>query len=369
VTARVVSPQALLDATLERRALRLAQRRAQSSASKLDPKDYGSIAQLRDLLGLPPPYTTHRVHANATLPQDALIVSFDTEWERHGLKDHVVEIGVTILDTRDIIDVAPGRFAYDWIAKTKTYHYVVDVTRRPSERMRTCLFGDDMFADVSAIKRDIVSVLQRAAHPPYDPSRVTGLGPRKVILVGHSVHIDLLQLFRSPGLELDLYSKDVFLTKPAMVFDTFMLTNSAALQGAGIESAKLGRLVNWLGVHPQYKHHNFVIGCHNAGNDAAYAMMALLMYALRWEQIIPGEIVPLYHEEAMRKRELHLRLYSSKLRDDASVNMEKRKMREVRLSSRDYVTSGSGQSLQVMPARNTFWQFWLQKLTARLRQT
>jgi len=368
VTARVVSPQALLNAILERRALRLAQKRAHSFATKLSPEGYGSIEQLRDLLGLPPSFTTHHVHANATLPQDALIVSFDTEWERHGLKDHVVEIGVTILDTRDIINVAPGPFAYNWISETKTYHYVVDVTRRPSDRMRACLFGDDMFADVSAVKRDIVSVLQQAAHPPYQPNRITGHGPRKVILVGHSVHADLLQLYRSPGLELDLCSKDVFLTKPAMVFDTFMLTDDAIRQGAEIKSARLGRLVSWLGVHPQYKQNDSVLNCHNAGNDAAYTMMALLMYAMRWEKIVPGEVVPLSPGEAMRKGELHLRRGGRKSKDDLSVAAEEHHPHKARLLPRYVARSGTGQSLQVMPAESTFWQFWLHKLTGWLRQ-
>ena len=114
-----VQPTLDVDREGERRALRLAKRTSRASASspkpndEPNPQDYGSITQLRELLGLAPPHTTKEAHATAALPQDALIVSLDVEWERQGLKDYVVEIGLTILDTRDIINVAPGMFGED----------------------------------------------------------------------------------------------------------------------------------------------------------------------------------------------------------------------------------------------------------------
>jgi hypothetical protein len=304
----------------ERRVLRSARRRAitaasglnaqeASSASVADPQDYGSITQLRELLGLAPSQNTHDT---VTLPEDALIVSIDTEWEHRRLRDFVVEVGITILDTRDIINVAPGKFGDDWFSKTKTYHYVASATKRRKERIGGCFFSKDVFGTYATIRRDIVSVLQRAAHPLSD-DRPVGHGPRKVVLVGHSVVADLQQLYRSPSLALDLLSTDVFLTKPTTVFDTFMLTVAAKQQGANIRQRRLGWLVNWLGVHPRYRRYNAVIGCHNAGNDAAYTMMALLMYAIRWDQIVPGKIVPLLDEEIKQQRELSSRPYGSTL--------------------------------------------------------
>lgn len=366
--ATVVGPQALLDAINERQAVRLAARRALSHASKLNAKDYGSIKQLRDLLGLPPLYTTHEVHSASDTPEDALIVSFDTEWERHGLREHIVEIGVTILDTRDIINVPPGPYAHEWISKAKTYHYVVDVTRRPTDRMRACYFSDDMFGDIHTIKRDLVSILQQAAHPRYNPSKARGLGPRKVILVGHSVSIDLNQLFRSPGLKLDLFSKDVFITKPDMAFDTLMLTDAAIQQGADIRSARLGKLVNWLGVHPQYRHNDTIIGVHNAGNDAAYTLMALLMYAVRWEQIVPGEIVPASAEELTKQRELRAKKYENTMEDRATQILGKRLMRKARALSKETTISERNKGLQTVSPEDLFWHFWLRKLQWWLRR-
>lgn len=320
---------------MRRRAITAASRldaQEASSASEANPQDYGSITQLRELLGLAPSQNTHDAVA---LPEDALIVSIDTEWEHRRLRDFVVEVGITVLDTRDIINVAPGKFGDDWFSKTKTYHYVASATKRRKERIGGCFFSKDVFGTYATIKRDIVSVLQQATHPPSD-GRPVGRGPRKVVLVGHSVVADLQQLYRSPGLALDLLSTDVFLTKPNTVFDTFMLTVAARKQGANIRQRRLGWLVNWLGVHPRYRRYNAVIGCHNAGNDAAYTMMALLMYAIRWDQIVPGKIVPLLSEETKAQRkmgsrphgstlsleELRSRLDDSTLEENASVISE-----------------------------------------------
>jgi len=292
-----------------------------------NPLDYGSITQLRELLGLAPLHTPQDAPTAATLPQDALIVSIDVEWERRGRRERIVEIGITILDTRDIVDVLPGQYGRDWFARAKTYHYVVDVTWRPWQRMRTCLFSDDRYGNVSAIRKHIRKILQRAEYPRSNPSGQNGHGPRKVVLVGHSVVRDLQSLYRSPGLELDFLGTDVFLTKPTTVFDTFMLTVAANKHGAEIRWRELGRLVNRLGVHPQYRHFESVIGCHNAGNDAAYAMMALLMYAIRWEEIVPRRTVSLPADDTKRQSDLRSESHGSTL-EELHPGLEDSKLEE-----------------------------------------
>jgi len=72
-----------------------------------------------------------------------------------------------------------------------------------------------------------------------------------------------------------------------------------------MNSAKLGKLVNWLGIHHQYQQDGSSIGCHNAGNDAAYTMMALLIYAVRWESLVPGKIFPMSPGELENRHALH----------------------------------------------------------------
>lgn len=318
--------------------------------SRLNAKDFGSIKQLRKLLGLRPRHISDHADKTLALPEDALIVSFDTECERQGPSKHVVEIGVTTLDTRDIVDVAPGPFAHDWISKTKTYHYVVDITSRPETRMGACYFSDDLLSDVSTIKRDIISILQQSAHPRHEPSRTIGDGPRKIVLVGHSVHMDLQNLSSSPGLDLDLTSEDVFSTKPIMTFDTYMLASAAIEQGARIWSLKLGQMVNWLGLDHQYRLLYGAKACHNAGNDAAYTMMALLLYAVRWEQIVTGEM-PCHHEEAMRQRRLRSKNRDSRSQDTTPVLLNRRARRKALSSSEEIARS-----------KTTLWNYWSHKL-------
>lgn len=268
-----------------------------------NPQDYGSITQLRELLGLVPPHTSENAHPTAALPEDALIVSIDTEWERQGPEECVVEIGFTVLDTRDIINITPGPYDDGWFSKTKTYHYVACITQRRSERMRACYFSKDLFMEYSTMKRHIAKTLRRATYAAPD-DRPIGRGPRKVVLVGHSVVMDLQSLYQAPSLELDFLSTGVFRMKPTTVFDTFMLTVAAKQQGAKIRSRALGWLVNWLGVHRRYRCFGSVKGCDNAGNDAAYTMMALLKFALRWDRIVSRRKVPLHREKDERQEKL-----------------------------------------------------------------
>lgn len=260
-----------------------AKRKSRPKAPPL-PRGYGSIEALLSLLDLSG-HCSENVNnpcAHTPRPKDALIVSIDTESERHGLKEHAVEIGVTILDTRDIYDVKPGPFARDWIDKTKTYHYVVDKTRRPVGRMRACFFAKDFFGSPASVRTRLVDTVKQHFHNQ-------GSADRKLILVGHSVLGDVRELRHCPDMQLDLTTNLTPEIPISMIFDTVTLAHQAIIAGAYIPSRRLGKLVNWLGVHPQFRRGRGVLGWHNAGNDAAYTMMALLMLAVNWGHILqPG---------------------------------------------------------------------------------
>ncbi|KAM0722469.1 hypothetical protein Q7P37_001910 [Cladosporium fusiforme] len=159
-------------------------------------------------------------------------------------------------------------------------------------------------------------------------------------------------MYRSPGLHLDFFSKDVFQTKPCMAFDTLMLTDAAIQQGANMKSARLGKLVNWLGIHPQYRHNDSIIGCHNAGNDAAYTMMALLMYAVRWEEIVPGKAEP---ELPVQRPHNRLEYQRQGRKDNKAVIHGKRAIRKARLFSNGLFSSGNDSlSFPSTPLSNGF---------------
>ena len=75
-------------------------------------------------------------------------------------------------------------------------------------------------------------------------------------------------------------------------FDTYALADQAKFAGAHMPGKKLGQLAHWLGVEEKYKRPasyrepaGSVIGTHNAGNDATYTMMVLVLFAVRWPEI------------------------------------------------------------------------------------
>ena len=242
-----------------------------------------TINRLRRLLGLAPILSLKQALGQ---PQDALIVAVDTECESHGLKLHVVELGVTILDTRDIAFEPPGDGAQNWIAKTKSYHWVVDATRRRlNDRMHSGLFAQSVLASAENVRSEFLSLIRNASALPNTGE--TSTKSRDVFLVGHSIANDVLNLHQTPGLALKLTSG----ASPMLGFclartlDTRELALEAIQYGARMISLRLGMLVNWLGVDPQYADGKNVVGTHNAANDAAYTMMAFLMLAVRWNEI------------------------------------------------------------------------------------
>ena len=250
------------------------------------PHGYGNIKALHSLLNLSDSCSNDINHPCSHFPQpaDALIASIDTETERHGLKDHIVEIGLTILDTRSIYAANPGPFAHAWLAKTKTYHYVLDKTRRPVNRMRSCFFAPDYFGSAADVRRLLLNKLTKHFH-----GQGQGAAHRKLILVGHGLASDLNLLRRCPDMQLDISTNLTPEIPISMVFDTATLAHEAKIAGAEVPAKRLGNLVNWLGVHPQFRRGSSVIGWHNAGNDAAYTMMALLMLAVNWGHVVrPG---------------------------------------------------------------------------------
>jgi hypothetical protein len=135
---------------------------------------------------------------------------------------------VTAPDHRDTLDIAPGQFAGDWIPQGK------DTTLRGGHHTalltpEACsTFGDDMLADVLAIKQELIRILRLSVNPGDDPSKAIGQVPLKAVLAGHSSlsGCDLQQLRCSAGAGSDILSKHVFSTLPRTALDAVMLTHA-----------------------------------------------------------------------------------------------------------------------------------------------
>lgn len=227
-----------------------------------------------------------------TVAETQVLVAIDTESERHGLIDHVVEIGITILNVRDILDVPPGDYLRNWTSKMSHHHLVLDFTRKPKQRMHSSLFGQSQFLSATDATSAFRSILRSCAvDPDSSPDQTGGAcevdAPSPALaLVGQSIDGDVAAL-RGAGVRTDIRDPaDVGVTFNR-VFDTLSFTMLAKRLGAMMPSGRLGMVVRQLGVDPQYVDptSNSVIGTHNASNDAAYTMMVLLLYVLKWDEL------------------------------------------------------------------------------------
>ncbi|EME49672.1 hypothetical protein DOTSEDRAFT_76908 [Dothistroma septosporum NZE10] len=206
--------------------------------------------------------------------EDVVLIAIDTESERQGLLNHVVEVGLSVLRTRDIHNVKPGAHVKNWIAKVRHHHIVIDVTRHPRRRMRGSRFGRSLFLSPGDAKDELLAIVK---------SSLADIGTDSIAFVGHSLGNDIQAVLQSPGLATDLLD----ISRPGhAVFDTFTLATAAEREGARIPKKSLSGLARCLQVDPRYCDENgAVIGWHNASNDAAYTMMVLLLYGAHWQDL------------------------------------------------------------------------------------
>ena len=221
----------------------------------------------------------------------ATFVAIDTESEKRGLINHVVEIGVTILRVRDTINISPGQHLRNWLPKMEHHHLVLDITRQPKRRMHSSLFGHSQFLSPFEAQTALKKVLRKCIGDVPSASNA-GAAP-EAYLVGQSINGDIAAL-RGAGVRLDLSDSAMTGLRFTKVFDTLLFSEMIKQRGAALPTAKLGWVTRYLGVDPQYVDPNVpgtVIGTHNASNDAAYTMMALCFYGLRWNELSHGGVL------------------------------------------------------------------------------
>ncbi|TKA27543.1 hypothetical protein B0A50_04373 [Salinomyces thailandicus] len=268
----------------------LIHRRRDHAREKLAPLNlpgYGGSRELQSALGL---------SGEPTKPDDAaVLVAIDTETELQGLLIPVVEVGITVLRVRDILGVSPGEHLRNWLPKMQHHHFVLDHTRKPRYRMRSSLFGRSQFLApaeaqeaVKRVLRDCIGGTTTPA-PTADNSSTTGPNPPKIYLVGHSVIPDI-QALRGPGLRLELSNPTQVPFRFTQILDTHTFSSAVKRRRDDLQSLKLGSVVRYLGVDPQYfipdaEGSQTVVGTHNASNDAAYTMMALCLFGLQWKRV------------------------------------------------------------------------------------
>ncbi|KAF2232955.1 hypothetical protein EV356DRAFT_487814 [Viridothelium virens] len=225
-----------------------------------------------------------------------VFVCVDVElWE----KDHssITEIGVSTLDTLDLIGVPPGRNGINWEPKIHKYHFRIKEYAHlvNSQYVAGCPdkfeFGQSEFislADAPAILTSIFAPIStlpsdlRAAH--YTPPKhafTTASGARapppptrNVVLVGHNVQADICYLRNLvKGFDLLFPGKEIGVVQRSPVIDTLDADAMYRVLTRDLNAKQLGvilvdfEITGW--------------NLHNAGNDAAYTLHVMLAIALR----------------------------------------------------------------------------------------
>lgn len=229
------------------------------------PKRVNALQQILGLLNV------------GSTPQDAIFVAIDTETADQGVR----EIGVSTFDTRDIANIRPDCLATNWIPKVKHWHYDItdgDPLHTGSVAPIFCRTEVRSPGDVRTL---ILALLHMARQPsPEQPAR-------PVYLVGQSVSADVKRLRSSQTLNLNFAQTPDADFAFDGVFDTLSLATQARDRGAYLPRMALGPLARSLGVPSEYHSPlaGELLGTHNASNDAAYSMMAMLLLAVRWNNL------------------------------------------------------------------------------------
>ncbi|TKA69538.1 hypothetical protein B0A49_09762 [Cryomyces minteri] len=204
----------------------------------------------------------------------------------------ITEIGISTLDTRDLIGVAPGNNCEAWFALVRTRHLRIaeHAHLRNGDFVAGCPdkfeFGESEFVaqrdtpskiaecfrppysrDIAPSTREVRSTKLEAGTPVKSQDRMTAPSEqperRRVILLGHDVGQDISYL-RSMGYN------------PLNLDNLLELLDTASMFRAMTREPSPRSLT-----HILYTFEIAGWNLHNAGNDAAYTMHAFLGIALR----------------------------------------------------------------------------------------
>jgi hypothetical protein len=230
---------------------------------------YGTIEQLGYLFGR---------RKSSKEVNNALIVALDTESAR----GRVTEIGVSILNTKDIKDISTNTDIAACFQKVKHHHFVIDTGSQGEQmrRMDTSIFAESRKVSSKAMKASLLEILETELH---------GSGQSTFYLAGHTITNDVSAVRRDSTAPFDVLDFSPSNIQVQAILDTYFLADEVEYyRGRRFAGKSLGHLLRQLGAPRQYwsPDGRSVIGWHNASNDAAYTMMALLLFVLKPERAI-----------------------------------------------------------------------------------
>ncbi|KAM0723441.1 hypothetical protein Q7P37_000427 [Cladosporium fusiforme] len=224
------------------------------------------VVQLQQLLGLVPPAKNKPV-------KDVIFVSIDCEAFEHD-QNKITEIGVSILDSRSIKDVDPGDNGEPWFKLMKHLHLRPNEYKKLVNKrfIKGCPDNFEFGTSTAMKLRDAGKILDRIFLDPNRLHEACDFGTQipetdiEIMLVGHDLRNDTE------------YMKRLKFTPKRVVgsLDTQKLARISKRQSPGLQ-----KLLTALSIDAKY--------LHNAGNDAAYTLQALVGLAVQ-EHRRPGDL-------------------------------------------------------------------------------
>lgn len=191
-----------------------------------------------------------------------IFISVDVEVNER-CHTEVTEIGISTLDTRDLIGIAPGQQGEKWQSRIQSRHLRVQEYARHVNRLYVRGCPDSFRFGISEwVSSDGISttVQNSFAHPTFfdGPDRA----PRPLVLVGHNLDADIQYLQLA---NVEMVEESTGASKFADRIDT---ASFFRLIRGELEPRSLGAVIYELGMTGW--------NLHNAGNDARYTLQALV---------------------------------------------------------------------------------------------
>ncbi|KAI9770088.1 MAG: hypothetical protein M1840_003538 [Geoglossum simile] len=201
------------------------------------------------------------VTSPAPYPMESSVVFASVDIESFE-RDHkrITEVGISVLDTKDLNGVPPGEGGSEWMKKIKTRHLRIrdNAHLRNKDFVMGCAEGFEFGTSEWVTLRDAPRVVAECFRfSPQDPL------PRNIILLGHDVcgDIDYLKLLGYNPLNL---SNLIEILDTSTMYRFLKREQNPRRLGAILADLDI---MGW--------------NLHNAGNDAAYTLQALLALTIK----------------------------------------------------------------------------------------
>lgn len=250
----------------------------------------------------------------ATFPmwKEPIIISLDVEWNEF-CKSQVTELGISALDTLDLVGIAPGPEGKNWTERIRSRHYrVLEYSHVVNTQfVAGCPakfeHGESEWVDLS----NLVGVLEKCVKPPYlaptvhviptevsdddseggvslmggvplmggvheakgkatatgDNHKAKGRGARNIIFIGHGIPNDISHL---RDLGTTIFDKTE--TGPT-ILETIDTAELFRVWKRENQPRSLASILEEFGI--------IAWNLHNAGNDARYVMEVIVRIALK----------------------------------------------------------------------------------------